>query len=226
MYAMGIPIGIFIDSRGPRPAVLFGSLMLAGGYFPLRQAYISGQGSMFLLCLFSFCTGLGGCAAFAAAIKTSALNWPRHRGTATAFPLAAFGLSAFFFSIFSQFVFSGETGDFLLLLSAGTSGLTFVAFFFLRVLTHASYAPSTPHNGLTRPSSNPLRRTRSEERKLVNSREAVEPGKFTFIAFKILCPHRMFPKSSRLWCTCTRSSNCRYERDFLPDVKEFFFEPW
>jgi hypothetical protein len=118
-------------------------------------------------------TGLGGCSAFAAAIKTSALNWPDHRGTATAFPLAAFGLSAFFFSIFSQFVFSGDTGDFLMLLACGTSGLTFLAFFFLRVLPHTPYSvlPTSDTD------SNPLKRTKSEERKFASQRRALEPGK-------------------------------------------------
>lgn len=75
MYACGLPIGMLVDKKGPRPAVLLGSIMLALGYFPLYQAYNSGSGSVALMCLYSFLTGLGGCTAFAAAIKTSALNW-------------------------------------------------------------------------------------------------------------------------------------------------------
>lgn len=75
MYACGLPIGIFVDKKGPRPAVLLGSIMLGIGYFPLYMAYNAGAGSVLFMCLFSFLTGLGGCTAFAAAIKTSALNW-------------------------------------------------------------------------------------------------------------------------------------------------------
>lgn len=75
MYACGLPIGMLVDKKGPRPAVLLGSIMLAVGYFPLYMAYNAGSGSVLLMCLFSFLTGLGGCTAFAAAIKTSALNW-------------------------------------------------------------------------------------------------------------------------------------------------------
>ena len=175
---MGIPIGIFVDAKGPRPAVIVGAILLATGYFPLRQAYVKGEGSVPLLCLFSACTGLGGCAAFAAAIKTSALNWPHHRGTATAFPLAAFGLSAFFFSVFSQFVFPGDTGDFLMLLACGTFGLTFISFFFLRVLPHSAYNALPANDGLRRTESNPMRRTKSEERKYASARRLVgEPGR-------------------------------------------------
>ncbi|KAK7748982.1 hypothetical protein SLS53_001007 [Cytospora paraplurivora] len=139
MYALGLPVGILVDARGPRPAVLAGSLMLALGYFPLHMAFDRGSGSVPLTCLFSFLSGLGACTAFAAAVKTSALNWPHHRGTATAFPLAAFGLSAFFFSLVGGFLFPGDTSDFLLLLACGTSGITFLGFWFLRVVPHAHY---------------------------------------------------------------------------------------
>lgn len=161
MYLVGVPVGIFVDTKGPRPAVIVGSFLLALGYFPLRQAYNHGSGSVAACCFYSFCTGFGGCCAFSAAVKTSALNWPNHRGTATAFPLAAFGLSAFFFSIFAQYTFPGSTGDFLLLLAAGTFGMTFVSFFFLRVLPHSAYSAVRPSDTLARTNSNPLLRTRS-----------------------------------------------------------------
>lgn len=134
---------------------------------------------MFLLCLFSFFTGLGGCAAFAAAIKVSALNWPHHRGTATAFPLAAFGLSAFFFSTFAQFVFPGSPGDFLLLLACGTFGLTFISFFFLRVLPHKHYSV-IPAQDSSSIDSNRLHRTKSEESKYRAQQALLEPGMSNF----------------------------------------------
>jgi hypothetical protein len=125
--------------------------------------------------------------AFQAAIKTSALNWPHHRGTATAFPLAAFGLSAFFFSLFGGVLFPGNTADFLMLLACGTFGLTLGGFFFLRVLPLSTSSSSNYHavqsgesgvGGLTE--AQHLRRTSSEEAK--TSRGAIsaldrEPGK-------------------------------------------------
>lgn len=143
MYSLGVPIGMFVDQRGPRPAVLVGSLLLGAGYIPFHAAYDTAAGSVPLLCLFSYLTGLGGCMAFAAAVKTSALNWPHHRGTATAFPLAAFGLSAFFFSLIGSILFPADTSAFLMLLAAGTSGMALLGFFFLRVLppSHNSYRP-------------------------------------------------------------------------------------
>ncbi|CAK7211495.1 hypothetical protein SBRCBS47491_001145 [Sporothrix bragantina] len=190
MYSMGVPIGMFIDTRGPRPAVIAGSLLLALGYFPLRQAFEKGSGSVAFLCLASYLTGLGGCMAFAAAVKTSALNWPHHRGTATAFPLAAFGLSAFFFSLFGSLIVPGDTSAFLLLLAIGTFVLTFVSFFFLHVLPHTSqhqhYHAVSDGDGAGLSDSQQLRRTVSEEAKLAKrggrgryyQPPTEEPGRF------------------------------------------------
>lgn len=180
MYSLGVPVGMFIDSRGPRPAVLGGSVLLAVGYFPLHQAYDSASGPVPLLCLFSFLSGLGGCTAFAAAVKTSALNWPRHRGTATAFPLAAFGLSAFFFSLLGGIFFPGDPSGFLMLLAAGTCGMTFVAFFFLKVYTHSNYQPLPGQNDGDEADADPparLRRTSSKESKTRGlGHDDYEPG--------------------------------------------------
>ncbi|QSZ33160.1 hypothetical protein DSL72_002746 [Monilinia vaccinii-corymbosi] len=177
MYAVGVPVGLLVDGKGPRPAVLLGMLLLAAGYFPLYQAYDRGSGWLPLLCLYSFCSGLGGCFAFAASIKTSALNWPRNRGTATAFPLATFGLSAFFFSAFTAFTFPGDAGNFLLVLACGTSGTVLVGFFFLRVIPHAHYSALPSHN---QSDSNRLSRRRPEVTKRLAARDALEPEPGTF----------------------------------------------
>ncbi|KAF4591524.1 MFS transporter [Ophiocordyceps camponoti-floridani] len=141
VYSLGVPVGIILDRSGPRVFVLLGSALLAAGYFSLHQAYDSGAGYVPALCFYSFVTGLGSCMAFAAAVKTSALNWPHHRGTATAFPIAAFGLGAFFFSFLGSFFFPGDPSAFLKLLSWGTFCCTLIGFFFLRTSPQAAYRP-------------------------------------------------------------------------------------
>lgn len=88
MYGTGIPVGLLIDSKGPRPGVLTGMLALGSGYFLIYKglwsmkpsssspnaslAYNDGPGTMGvpLICFFSFLTGMGSCSAFSAAIKT------------------------------------------------------------------------------------------------------------------------------------------------------------
>ncbi|KAK7539341.1 major facilitator superfamily domain-containing protein [Phyllosticta citribraziliensis] len=156
MYASGIPTGMLVDSKGPRPAGFLGSLLIFAGYFPLKKAYDNGPGSMsmVLLSFLSFLTGLGSSGAFSAALKTAATNWPNHRGTATAFPLAAFGLSAFFFTTISRVVFPGNTSGLLMLLACLTLGMAFVGTFFLQLVSpeNASYsAVPTGENAGHRP---------------------------------------------------------------------------
>ncbi|KAK7725671.1 hypothetical protein SLS57_003737 [Botryosphaeria dothidea] len=38
MYATGIPVGMLVDSKGPRPAAFLGATLLFLGYFPLQKA--------------------------------------------------------------------------------------------------------------------------------------------------------------------------------------------
>lgn len=170
MYAMGIPAGLLIDSRGPRWGVLLGCICLAAGYFPLHRAYeAAGNGySVGLLCFFGFLTGVGSCSAFSASIKTCATNWPRHRGTATAFPLSGFGLSAFLFTFVSGFAFPDDTAGLLLLLAVGTFCMVFTGMLFLRILPAGSpyeAVPADERPGFSRNDSNPMRRTRSQHRR-------------------------------------------------------------
>ena len=90
MYMAGIPVGLLVDNKGPRPGALLGCVSLGTGYFSMYRgknsspisdpistsyplaAYEGGPGSIEMpwLCLFAFMTGIGGCAAFAGAIKT------------------------------------------------------------------------------------------------------------------------------------------------------------
>ncbi|KAI9684344.1 MAG: hypothetical protein M1829_002153 [Trizodia sp. TS-e1964] len=98
--------------------------------------------------------------------KKGALNYPHHRGTATAFPLAAFGLSAFFFSIISGFAFPGNTSDFLLFLTIGTSAMVIASFFFLRVIPHSTYSALRPNVGRFRSDSSHLHRTKPDESRI------------------------------------------------------------
>ncbi|KAK4662971.1 hypothetical protein QC763_601500 [Podospora pseudopauciseta] len=181
MYSMGVPIGLFVDNRGPRPAVAAGALLLGLGYYPFRSSYENAAGSVPLLCFFSYLTGLGGCMAFQAAVKTSALNWPHHRGTATAFPLAAFGLSAFFFSQVGSLFFPGDTSAFLTVLAAGTFALIFTGFCFLKVYPHTPAYHAVPNGGSGSDTQRLRRTSSSEDGKARGARRFpdVEPGMST-----------------------------------------------
>ncbi|KAL9056972.1 MAG: hypothetical protein Q9162_002638 [Coniocarpon cinnabarinum] len=138
MYGMGIPAGLLIDRRGPKYGIAIGTIALAFGYFPLHSAYGQGPGGsigFYLSCLCCFFTGTGSCTAFTAAIKTATFNWPEHRGTATAFPLSAFGLSAFVFASIGTLAFGDNIADLLLLLSIGTLCFNLLGLPFIRLIS-------------------------------------------------------------------------------------------
>ncbi len=120
-----------------------------------------------MICFFSFLSGAGSCSAFTASIKAAALNYPESRGTATAFPLAAFGLSALFFAAIAQ-ILPGGTYNFLVLLSAGTFFLPLFSFLFIRVIPHHTYQ-HLPHS-----ERQVLHRTRSPGSRALPQYE--EPG--------------------------------------------------
>ena len=51
MYITGIPAGILVDSKGPKPPLILGALLLFFGYFPIYQgvsvgAVFVGSGTM------------------------------------------------------------------------------------------------------------------------------------------------------------------------------------
>lgn len=182
MYASGIPFGHMVDTRGPKLGSVLGGLMLGAGYFPIKKAYDDGAGSMSVLavCFFSFLSGCGSCTAFLAAIKVAAVNWPLHRGTATAFPLSAFGLSALFFTLLSGFAFPDDTSKLLLFLALGSLCLILVPTIFMRVPHPNQYqaiAQGDEQPANDRRDSNHLERTSSWLPKSKNGQPVEEPSK-------------------------------------------------
>lgn len=104
------------------------------------------------------------------------MNWPNHRGSATAFPLAAFGLSAFFFATISSLAFEDETGHFLLLLAIGTFAMCFVGFFFLQVIPHPQSYHALSESDRRHSQSTQLTRSISGDRKRHSRSFEEEPG--------------------------------------------------
>ncbi|PLN83277.1 putative MFS transporter [Aspergillus taichungensis] len=210
MYASGIPLGLLTDARGPRLTTFIGGIALGIGYYPIYQAYNHGQGSLgvALLSLFCFLTGFGSCSAFSASIKTAASNFPDHRGTATAFPLAAFGLSALFWSTVSSVLFKDDTGRFLLLLSLGTFFLNMVSIPFLRIMPPTEEYQSLAREGAPAETRR-LRKHRSSE--MLSVGEAGDAGAQSSTAFE---------SQSRLHVRSQSSVSNSHMRAHNPDLDE------
>ena len=107
-------------------------------------------------------------------LRIAAVNWPNHRGTATAVPLAAFGLGAFFFTTISVVAFPDNTSQLLILLSAGTFGLCMASIYFVRLLPYATEYSAVPSSD--RRESNPLKRNISEDSRNRASHPSTESG--------------------------------------------------
>ena len=146
MYLCGVPIGMLIDAKGPRTGALLGAALLGVGYAGLYLAYVRGPGSIHIavLCFFAALTGVGGASAFFGSIKTATVNWPTHRGTATAFPIAAFGLSAFLFSLIGGLAFHGDAAGLLLLFAIGTTLMILLSTYFLQIVPLAPQYAEVP----------------------------------------------------------------------------------
>jgi len=150
------------------------------------------------LCFFGFLTGMGSCSAFSGAIKVSATNWPQHRGTATAFPLSGFGLSAFAFTMIAHFAFPDNTAQYLLMLGIGTFCLVFTGMIFLRMTPPPPAYQSVPSEEGARPAyvrsnSSQMQRTASRHSRHSSKASAYgEPGKLTSFSVLGLFSHVLF----------------------------------
>lgn len=126
--------GRFIDKRGPRLALISAAVLVPIGYAGLSLSYTGEWSLHSTTALFglNLLTGIGNSGGFTAAMNAQAKSWDgTRRGTATALVLSGFGLSAFFYSSLSHWLFPGNTGDYLLLLAFGSMasmllGLTLV----------------------------------------------------------------------------------------------------
>ncbi|KAE8319318.1 major facilitator superfamily domain-containing protein [Aspergillus transmontanensis] len=208
MYASGVPLGLLTDARGPRLTTFIGAVALGIGYYPIYIAYEHGKGSLSVgvLSFFSFLTGLGSCSAFSASIKTAATNFPDHRGTATAFPLAAFGLSAFFWSNVSSLIFKDDTGRFLLLLALGTFFFNLVSIPLLRLMPPAKAYTALSRDRSPGVESTRLHRTKSSDLRYVPE-ESSEAGMQSSTAFESHSPMHVRSQSGASINSHTASHN-------------------
>ncbi|KAK0546036.1 hypothetical protein OC846_005422 [Tilletia horrida] len=170
VYLSGPFVGRWVDKSGPGRPLIFGAILVAAGYASLSATYTGAWSldSTFALASFNLLTGLGNSAAFAAAMNAQAKSWDgTKRGTATAFVLSGFGLSAFFYSTLSHSLFPGNTGDYLLLLAFGSAFFYILGYFIIAVLP----PPDSPILRRTRSS---LQRTNTSESGLQRDSEDLE----------------------------------------------------
>jgi hypothetical protein len=98
-------------------------------------------------------TGVGGSAGLSSAVNAAAKSFPdKTRASATGTVLAGFGLSAFFFSLIGHYLFEGDAGGLLMVLTFGTSLPMFLGSFLVKPIPQVEgtdgYDP-LPHHSET-----------------------------------------------------------------------------
>ncbi|KAK6198932.1 monocarboxylate transporter [Scheffersomyces amazonensis] len=129
----GLPGGLIIDHTGPQKSILMGSICILIGYFSIYKMYQEKWGNLLLLCISMIAMGFGSITCFFATLKAAQANFPKHRGTAGAFPVSSYGLSATLFSIIAATFFKDDTGGLLKFLSLFCGSVTFFGSFFVHI---------------------------------------------------------------------------------------------
>lgn len=140
---MSTVAGVLIDKTGHRIPVALGGTLLFTGYLTIYIAYQHKVASMILLAVSLFGCGFGGTLCFMSTVKVTAVCFPHIKGTATAIPLAGFGLSALFFTLLWTFIKSTE--NMILSLSLVTSGLAFIHLPLLGLKNYDTAVPDKDH---------------------------------------------------------------------------------
>ena len=120
VYLTGPLWGLYADKKGARVLLYVGACLLGVGYSGLAWAFSNGA-KLWVLMLFSWFTGLGSCAGNTAGLNAVARAFsPESRGLAFGIVVAAYGLSAFFYSSIAAWLVADDTQAFLVILAAGT----------------------------------------------------------------------------------------------------------
>lgn len=96
---LGFLAGVVID-RNVKLSCFIGAVCTFFAYSVLGYCYVHESSNIWLLCLGLALVGFGSVSGFYAAVKCCTTNFPHHRGTAGAFPVAMYALSGMLFSYF------------------------------------------------------------------------------------------------------------------------------
>ncbi|KAL6948815.1 hypothetical protein ACO0QE_001288 [Hanseniaspora vineae] len=103
--AFGLLVGVIIDKVGPQIACFIGTVTTFAGYYILYLSYLHRYSYIYLLSLALVLVGLGSMSGFYSAIKCCTTNFPNHRGTAAAVPVAIYALAGVLYSTFCKWYF-------------------------------------------------------------------------------------------------------------------------
>lgn len=130
----GLPAGLFIDHFGPQKAVFFGAILECGGFVILYVNYYYQLHYIWLLFFAMIFVGLGSVLPYFATLKIATANFPNHRGTANAFPVSSYGLSALVYSTVAAIFFNNNTEGLLKFIAIFVGVTMGVSVFFVKLI--------------------------------------------------------------------------------------------
>ncbi|QLL30475.1 hypothetical protein HG536_0A02920 [Torulaspora globosa] len=142
---LGFLAGVVID-RSVMASCFIGTIATFTAYSILDYCYIHELSSLALICLGLALVGFGSVSGFYAAVKCCTTNFPHHRGTAGAFPVALYALSGMLLSFFCTKMFGDDIDKVFKFLTFVCSGMIFVGCLTLRILVNPSHKKSKRKN--------------------------------------------------------------------------------
>lgn len=129
----GLPAGLLIDNFGPHLLIIVGSSCIFLGYFILNRIYALQIPNLPFICVAMCLVGFGSGTTFFSCLKAAQANFPDHRGSASALPIGAYGLSATVFLLVAATFYAEDTGRLLLFLSLFCGVVAFSGSWFIHV---------------------------------------------------------------------------------------------
>lgn len=109
----GFPGGLIVDNFGPRFSVISGGICTFVAFRLLNYVYETKSQNVGLLMFAMSCLGFGSITSFYAGVKVATANFPYHRGSAGACPVAAYALASLVYSAIALNFYDGDTAGFL-----------------------------------------------------------------------------------------------------------------
>lgn len=130
---LGFIAGIVID-RNIVASCLIGAVCTFSAYSILYYCYVNELSNIILISFGLVLVGFGSVSGFYAAVKCCTTNFPHHRGTMGAFPVALYALSGMLFSSFCAKYFGDDIDKVFKFLTIACSSMIFVGCLTLRIL--------------------------------------------------------------------------------------------
>ncbi|KAG0670812.1 hypothetical protein C6P45_001821 [Maudiozyma exigua] len=137
--------GMIIDYN-PAISCLVGAITTCLAYGILHFCYHNSVSNVFLVSLALIFAGFGSISGFFAGVKVCTTNFPKHRGTATAFPIAMYALSGMIFSTLCAKLYGDNMLGVFRFLQITCTAMILVGIFTLKVLNDPSDEENITNN--------------------------------------------------------------------------------